>query len=164
MQDQSISQERSVTHSTFVLERHYPVRPERVFAALSDPAKKQRWYAAEGPGQDVESFEMDFRVGGNEIARYRFKSGTPFPGTALTAEGSYQDIVPNQRVVIASTMALGGTRISASLVTFELVPTDEGTEFILTHQGAFFEGSDGPERREDGWRKLLDKLAAELKQ
>ena len=36
---------------------------------------------------------MDFRVGGSERARYRFKEGTPFPGTALTNDGSYQDIV-----------------------------------------------------------------------
>jgi hypothetical protein len=30
----------------------------------------------------------------------------------------------------------------------------------LTHQAAFFEGADGPAMREDGWRKLLDKLSA----
>jgi len=45
-------------------------------------------------------------------------------------------------------------------VTFELVPTDQGTDLILTHQGAFFEGSDGPEMREEGWNKLMDKLGA----
>jgi uncharacterized protein YndB with AHSA1/START domain len=49
---------------------------------------------------------------------------------------------------------------SASQVTFELVPTDQGTDLILTHQGAFFEGSDGPEMREEGWNKLMDKLGA----
>jgi len=32
--------ERSVIHSTFVIERGYPVPPERVYAAFSDPAKK----------------------------------------------------------------------------------------------------------------------------
>ncbi len=58
---------------------------------------------------------MDFRVGGLERARYRFKEGTPFPGIALTNEGIYQDIVPNQRVVTASRMMLGDRRISASI-------------------------------------------------
>jgi uncharacterized protein YndB with AHSA1/START domain len=133
-----------------------------VFAAFADPAKKRRWFAEGAKSHDVEEFEMDFRVGGSEHARYRFKEGTPFPGTALTNDGSYQDIVPNRRVVIAHNMALGDKRISASLVTFELLPTEKGTALIFTHQAAFFEGSDGPEMREDGWRKLLDQLAKEL--
>jgi uncharacterized protein YndB with AHSA1/START domain len=59
-------------------------------------------------------------------------------------------------------MALGGKRISASLVTFEFVPAAKGTDLICTHQGAFFEGSGGPQMREAGWRKLLDQLATEL--
>ena len=82
--------------------------------------------------------------------------------SALTNEARYQDIVPNRRVVIASTMSLGDRRISASLVTFEFSPTEQGTDLIFTHQAAFFEGSDGPERREAGWRYLFEKLAKEL--
>jgi hypothetical protein len=70
--------------------------------------------------------------------------------------------VPNCRIVTASTMSLGERRISASLVTFEFLQTAQGTDLICTHQGAFFEGSDGPERREGGWRHLLDRLGTEL--
>ena len=154
-------EEQSVIHSTFVIERSYPKPPERVFSAFADAAKKRRWFA-EGESHEVEEFEMDFRVGGAERARYRFKEGTPFPGVALTNEGSYQDIVPNRRVVTASTMTLGDRRISASLVTVEFLPTDEGTDLICTHQGAFFEGADGPQMREAGWRQLLEQLANEL--
>jgi uncharacterized protein YndB with AHSA1/START domain len=154
-------EQQSVIHSTFVIERSYPKPPERVFAAFADAAKKRRWFA-ESESHEIEEFEMDFRVGGLERARYRFKEGTPFNGVALANEGSYQDIVPNRRVVTASTMSLGGKRISASLVTIELLPTDQGTDLICTHQGAFFEGADGPQMREDGWRKLFDRLAAEL--
>jgi uncharacterized protein YndB with AHSA1/START domain len=77
----------------------------------------------------------------------------------LINEGSYQDIVPNRRIVTASTMTLGERRISASLVTVELLPSEDGTELILTHQAAFFEGADGPQMREAGWRQLLDRLA-----
>jgi len=80
----------------------------------------------------------------------------------LTNEASYLDIVPNRRVVTASTMTFGDQRISASLVTIELLPTDRGTDLICTHQGAFFEGADGPQIREGGWRKLLDRLSTEL--
>jgi uncharacterized protein YndB with AHSA1/START domain len=153
--------EQSVIHSTFVIERSYPRPPQIVFSAFSDAVRKRRWFA-EGESHEVEEFEMDFRVGGTERARYRFKEGTPFKGVALTNEGSYLDIVPDRCVVTASTMALGEKRISASLVTFEFLPTDKGTDLICTHQGAFFEGADGPQMREAGWRKLLEQLAKEL--
>jgi uncharacterized protein YndB with AHSA1/START domain len=153
-------EEPSVVHSTFVIERSYAVKPERVFAALADPNKKRRWFV-EGGGNDVEHFEMDFRVGGTERARF-ISHGAPVKGISFTNNASYQDIVPNQRVVLASTMSMGDKRISASLATFELLPSETGTDLIFTHQGAFFEGADGPEIREMGWQKLLERLEEEL--
>jgi uncharacterized protein YndB with AHSA1/START domain len=156
-----IMEERSVIHNTFVIERSYSATPERVFAAFADPVKKRRWFA-ERDHHDVETFEMDFRAGGIERSRYRFKEGTPFKGVALSNDGSYLDIVPNLRIITASTMTFGDKLISATLVTIELLPSETGTDLICTHQGAFFEGADGPEIREQGWRTLFDRLAREL--
>jgi uncharacterized protein YndB with AHSA1/START domain len=48
------------------------------------------------------------------------------------------------------------------LVTFELAPSEAGTDLLFTHQGAFFEGADGPKMREEGWREILDQLAKEF--
>ena len=154
-------EERSVIHSTFVIERSYPAAPQRVFGAFADAARKRRWFA-EGSNTEVEEFAMDFRVGGSERARYRFKEGTPFPGATYATDTTYQDIVPLRRIVTAYSTTFGDRRISACLATIEFLPEEKGTAVILTHQGAFFEGADGPQMREEGWRQILERLAKEL--
>jgi len=153
--------EQAVVHNTFVIEKSYEQAPERVFAAFSDPALKRRWYG-DGERHNVEKFGMDFRTGGAESLYYRMGDDTPFPGVLLTNDGSYLDIVPGSRIIMESVMAIGGKRISASLSTFEFLAKGSGTTMIFTHQGAFLEGSGGPEMREAGWQKLFAKLAAEL--
>lgn len=150
-----------VLHSTFIVEHNFPKSPETVFAAFSDPAKMRRWYG-EGDGHNVEEFTSDFRVGGVQSLRYRLKEGTPVAGMTINNEGRFQEIQPNERIVTVSTMDLSGKRILASQVTIELLPNGDGTDLILTHQGAFFEGGLTPEMLEAGWRTLLGKLALEL--
>lgn len=153
--------EPTTIHNTFVIERSYPKPPETVYAAFADAAKKRRWFA-EGDHHDVEEFEMDFRIGGAERLEYKLKPGTPFPGAVIASDGVFEDIVPNRRIVTASSMTFGDRRISAALVTVEFLQADQGTDLICTHQGAFFEGSDGPKMREGGWRTLFEKLTKEL--
>jgi uncharacterized protein YndB with AHSA1/START domain len=162
--------EKSVMHSTFEIERNYPVPPQRVFAAFADPVKKRRWFREEDASETLE-FEMDFRVGGRERSSFRLKGG-PFDGAICTNDTTYQDIVPDSRIVLAYTMALGDRRFSSSLATFQLLAasaaayaaesTATGTNLIFTEQAAFFEGADGPELRKEGWRLLLERLATEL--
>ena len=151
----------AVVHNTFTVQRIFPHPPERVFAAFADGAKKRKWFA-EGHSNEVVKYQGDFRVGGAETTVYRMGDKTPFPGVELAAEGTYLDIVENKRIVQAGSMALGGRIFSTSMATFEFVRNEVGTEMTLTHQGAFFEGADGPKMREDGWRKLIDSLAAAL--
>ena len=151
----------SVTHGTFVIERTYSATPERVFAAFTDPVKKRRWLM-EGKNNEALEFEMDFRVGGKERSRYLLGANSPFPGTPITNDTTYMDIVPNRRIVIAYTMTIGDRRFSSSQATFELVPSEKGTDLIFTEQGAYFEGSDGAQMRQAGWTTLLEHLGQEL--
>jgi uncharacterized protein YndB with AHSA1/START domain len=154
-------EQQAVVHNTIVIERAYPVSPERVFTAFSDPAKKRRWFV-EGDSHEIESYELDFRVGGKEHYASRFKEGTPVAGLHLKSENMFRDIVPNRRIIFTSTMAMEGNIFSISLGTVELLPTEKGTDLLLTFQSAFLEGADGPAMREAGWRGLLEKLGKEL--
>ncbi len=152
--------EASVTHGSFVIERSYPSTIERVFAAFSDPNKKRKWFA-EGKAFDVLGYELDFRVGGTERSQFRAKGG-PMQGRAFTNDTTYLDIEANRRIVFAYTMALDGRRFSASLATVELIADGSGTELVFTEQGAFWEGADGAQMREQGWGGLLEALGREL--
>jgi uncharacterized protein YndB with AHSA1/START domain len=148
--------ERSVTHSTFVIERTYPAVPERVYAAFSDPAKKRKWFA-EGEGFAIEHYALDFREGGREEARFSARNGWKFTNHTI-----YQDIQPNRHIVFAYTMSMGDKRISSSQATVEFLSMDKGTTLVFTEQAAFFEGADGPKMRQDGWRRLLEALGQQL--
>lgn len=156
-----MSREQTVVHNTFVIEKSYPKPPDVVFAAFADAAKKRRWFA-EGDAHTVEEYKLDFRVGGRERLQYKCPEGTPVAGMRLTNEGEFKDIVPDERIVESMSMMLADKRISASLVTIEFLATETGTDLICTHQGVFFEGSDGPQMRETGWRTLFEKLGKEL--
>jgi uncharacterized protein YndB with AHSA1/START domain len=149
--------EPKTVHSTFVIEHRYPYPPETLYAAFADPARKRRWFA-DSDERIAEKYEMDFRVGGTERVTYRMGANTPFPGEALSTEAHIQDIVPHERVVSAQTMMMGDRRISSALLTVEFLPHGQGTDLVFTHQGAFYEGSGGPEMREQGWRTLIARM------
>ena len=151
----------TVIHSTFQLERKLKASPERVFAAFADEATKRRWFY-EGGTHGLESHELDFKIGGKERAQMKMGPGTPVSGKTLVNDNVYEDIVPGRRIVTAYRMSFDGKPFSASLATIELLPDGSGTDLIFTHQGAYFEGADGPEMRKGGWESLLSKLAKEL--
>lgn len=147
----------SIVHSTFVIERTYPASAARVFAAFSNPATKRRWFA-DGEGWQIDEFKVDFRVGGRETSRFRFKDGPEVSNDTV-----YQDVVPDKRIVFVYAMTIGEKRISASLASVELFASGKGTRLVYTEQGQFFDGADQPKGRELGCAELFDKLGEELK-
>jgi uncharacterized protein YndB with AHSA1/START domain len=147
--------DRFTEHATFVIERAYDAEPGAVFAAWADPAAKTRWF--KGTDEAPDEYELDFRVGGREINR-----GAGPDGEMYTYEALYQDIVPDARIVYTYDMHRDEARISVSLTTVEFKADGAGTKLIFTEQGAFLDGEDKPEYREQGTAGLLDALAAEL--
>lgn len=145
-----------IIHNSFTIERRYPTGAARLFRALSDPQKKRRWFA-EGDGFVVDSYTLDFQVGGFERIRFRFGDGPP-----MTTDSVYLDIVPNERVVFAYAMTIDGAPLSSSLATMELVPTGSETLLRFTEHTAFVDGNDGSVGRREGTLDLLEALAKEL--
>lgn len=142
--------DRFVTHASFTLERAYPAPPARVFAAWADPAVKSRWFA----GGTGAGHELDFRIGGREVA-----SGGPEGGPVMTFESFYREIVAPERIVYTSTMSADADVITVSLTTVEFKPAADGTQLVLTEQGAFLDGREEPVWREHGTADQLKALA-----
>jgi uncharacterized protein YndB with AHSA1/START domain len=147
--------ERSVIHSTFAIERTYPNEPARVFAAWADPAIKARWF---GDGESAPASTFEFRVGGHES-----NHSAPDADFAFAYDGTYHDIVPDERIVFSYDLSLGGALVSVSLATVELRAAGTGTQLTYTEHGAFLDGLDDPALREQGTVGLLDALGALLK-
>jgi len=154
--------ETGTIHNTFVIERNFPWRLSRVFSGFSQPALKRRWYV-EGD-HEIQDFHMDFRLGGNETFRYRFREGHPIAGSEIANESTYQDIVEEKRIVMSGRMSLNGKPILVGVTTFEFMGAEQGTDLILTHQGTFIDWPEGAQMIEMGWRGLVERLAKDLEQ
>ncbi|WP_410651868.1 SRPBCC family protein [Amycolatopsis sp. cmx-4-54] len=141
----------TVKHATFTLERVYPVAPERVFAAWSDPAAKAGWITAPGGGHS-----LDFRVGGREVI-----SG-PADGKRMAFEARYEDIAENERIVYAGTLSADDVLATVSVTTILLEAEEGGTRLTLIEQGTFLDGHEEPRWREQGTGDWLDALGKAL--
>lgn len=154
----------TTTHASFVIERRYDSAPQRVYAAWSDPAAKRQWFV-EGEGWAIQSYELDFREGGTEKSKFRHLKGEDIFGekTVFGNETVFNEIVPDERIIFTYSMDRNGVRFSVSLASVELKAAGAGTRMIFTEYATFFEGGDGAQMREAGWRELLDKLDQYLK-
>ena len=148
-------------HDAFTLTRTLSARPADVFALWSDAEAKKRWFVdSDGPEWTLDAYELDFRVGGQELGRFELTDG---PGKGLHENrGHYLDIVPNERIAFAYTMALDGRIHSASLATVTFTDEGGGTRLTYHEQIANFPPSDGVEGRRGGWTHLITALEREL--
>lgn len=143
--------ERSIVHSTFTLERIYPVPVPLVFEAWADPQIKARWFAG-----NPADYQLDFRVGGLERNR------AVHDGKTITWESLYREIVTDERLVYTSVLAEDGTVATVSLATVEFRPDESGTRVVLVEAGAYLDEREQPAWREQGTGDWLDALGRYL--
>jgi uncharacterized protein YndB with AHSA1/START domain len=145
-------------HASFHLERTYDAPVERVYKALSDVTAKSKWFSGDPGRCEILERQMDFRIGGRERVRGRWEGGL-----VSTFDAVYHDIVPRERIVYTYEMHLDERKISVSLATLQLNPTESGgTTLKVTEQGAFLDGYDDAGSREHGTGIILDRLGASL--
>lgn len=150
--------QRTTQHATFTVERVYDAPVALTYSAWADPARKARWFGGTPGEWDMDIREFDFRVGGRERLRGRWKSGR-----VSDFQATYYDIVPEQRIMWVYDMYIDSRRISVSLATAQFKGEGGKTRLTYTEQGSFLDGYDDAGSRERGTRDLLERVAEALK-
>ena len=134
------------------IERHYPVAPEKVWRAWTDPQALSAWF---GPGaaDSVQLAQVDLRVGG----RFRVLFYMP-DGMECDISGSYREVQPPHKLVF--TWAWKGTPERVSLVTIRLAAAAGGTRMDFLHEQFYDEAARDDHR--GGWSRSFDKLGQHL--
>jgi len=144
-----MEQTRTKDQPALTLARHYPVAPEKVWRAWTDPQAIAKWW---GPGghDPVSLVEVDVRVGG----RFRMVFGGP-QGKDHECAGVYKEVVPNRRLVFSWCWP-NSTPDRVSQVTILFTPAAGGTDLEFRHEQFFDEAArDGHWR---GWTETFVKL------
>jgi uncharacterized protein YndB with AHSA1/START domain len=132
------------------LVRRYPVAPEKVWRAWTDPQALSAWF---GPGEtnSVTLAELDVREGGRWRIRFRTQDGE-----VHEVSGRYEAVEPVRRLVFSWAWSSTPERVSRVTVALRAVP--EGTELDFLHERFFDEAARDGHRR--GWTATLEKLEA----
>ncbi|MDH0865439.1 SRPBCC family protein [Mitsuaria sp. GD03876] len=138
-------------HTSFVIERTFRASPAAVFRAWADPEAKRQW--SDCHPENVVHYSLDFRPLGRESYHARH---TEFGEQVV--EKVFFDIVDDRRIVFAYDMAIGGRKLSASLVTVEFEAVDAGARMVYTEQLAYFDGHRDVEQRIQGTEDGLGRL------
>lgn len=135
------------------LRRFYPVAPEKVWRAWTDPQALGQWFRPNA-SFSVPVAEADVRVGG----RFRVLM-VDAKGEEFDLRGLYREVVPERKLV----MTWGWREKQPgheSLVTVTFRPLNQGTQLELRHE-QYVDIQNQP-THEQGWNGALDKLETHL--
>jgi uncharacterized protein YndB with AHSA1/START domain len=142
--------ENTSTDKPFLaIERTYPVAPEKVWRAWTDPEALKRWWAPR-PDHRVSLCELDVRVGGC----FRIVFG-PVDGEQNECAGEYLEVEENRRLVFTWHWPRSTPeRVSRVAITF--LPVAGGTELAFRHDR--FHDQAAADNHKRGWTAALGKL------
>ena len=142
-----------VAGGTVIAEVEIAAPPERVFAALSDPQERARWWGSPNVYL-VDRCEWELRVGASWVS-----TGHGADGRAFRVQGEFLEIDPPRR--LAQTWMAdydGGLRTTLS---FQLDPIPGGTRLTVRHDG-FAGHPDSCADHARGWEMVLGWLDAHV--
>ena len=150
---QSTVQPAIATHfaerPSLTLTRRLRARPEKVYAAWTDPQNLVKWFAQAQAKPGSLRADLDVRIGG----RYRI-DWTDEKGEHFEVGGLYREVVPNERLQF--TWAWHSTPERESLVTVSFRPDAEGTLMTFRHEQ--FADQTARDNHERGWSSFFDVL------
>lgn len=121
--------------------------PERVYAALTDPADLAAWWGADEVYRTFD-WESDLRVGGKRNC----KAENKVTGLKSTVTGEYLEIDPPR--VLAFTWEPSWEKVHPTVVRIEFAAVATGTRVLLTHSG-WGEAKQARSSHEQGWPTVL---------
>jgi uncharacterized protein YndB with AHSA1/START domain len=146
---QSSSAAQLDNRPSLTLSRRLRAKPEKVYAAWSEPENLVKWFALSKAKPGSLHADLDVRIGG----RYRI-SFADEKGEYFEVGGVYRDVVPNRRLQF--TWAWHSTPERESLVTVELKPDAVGT--LLTFHHEQFADEKARDSHRQGWSEFFDYL------
>lgn len=123
------------------IRRTFDASRERVFRAFTDPDELAQWFVPEGMTAEVHALEPE--PGG------AFEVSWTDGDKRIDNEGTYVEVVENERLVSAEEVGGGELRLA-----YEFRDVDGGTEVVLTQT---FPGP-VPDGAAEGWTGILDNL------
>ncbi|MGB7265081.1 MAG: SRPBCC domain-containing protein [Terracidiphilus sp.] len=123
---------------------------ERIFAALTNPEERLKWWGGPEGRFRLTQFDSDLRPGGKWIMRFDAY------GKVVTITGEYRDIEP-PHLLVFTWLPDWYENATESLVRWDLEERDGVTTVRLTHSGLLTESARENHR---GWPQILGWLQA----
>ncbi len=134
---------------SLTLTRRFRARPEKVWAAWTDPETLIGWFCTTKAKPGTMRAELDVRAGGRYRISFEMESGE-----YSEVGGVYREVVPNEKLVFS--WAWHSTQERESLVTVSIRPDGAGSLMVFTHEQFFDEAA--RDNHAKGWNELFGQL------
>ena len=145
-----------IEHDTIIIKTDFKCSVEKLFKALTNEDTKKLWYNKDDKAHDLIEFSSDMQVGGKEFCAIVLNEKTPVPGMRIDMFAECMAREDNKTLVLSSRMESQGMLLSLSTETFQFSSNGDGASLEFICQGTFFENSDGPHIRRQGWESTFE--------